>query len=162
MKKYNVKDFEQITWFLGGVVKVTSLEEGAKRFGGATQVGSLCFSNVEASQSFFIEDHDNVLQLFVPSTMHDEPVDNTNIVASYMYLLDNVFGVTPTSIAARGAWYSEDMKKVIYDDVTILTLRLDDVSEHQINELLYFGQSLRDEMKQECVSVAINKSLCLV
>lgn len=162
MKKYNVNQFDQITYFLGGVVKVNSLEDGAKRFGGATQIGSLCFSNCEASQSFFIEDHDNVLQLFVPSTLHDKYIDNSDFVGSYMYLLDNVFDCDITSIEARGAWYSDELKQVIYEDVTILTLRMDEVSEHQINELFYFAQSLKDEMQQEAISVAINKSLCLI
>ena len=101
-------------------------------------------------------------KIYVPSTVSvNHSVDNSGAVAGCLSFLSSRFGGA-TSTAARGAWVS-DSAGLVVEDVTIcyaftnlrgfLTGR---------RAVLDYAKKLRDDMKQEAVSVEINGRLFFV
>ena len=61
-----------------------------------------------------------------------------------------------------GSWYSDDNKKVIIEDITIVTLKLDQLTETDIQIFIDLANWIKKEMNQEGVSIAINTALAIV
>ena len=62
----------------------------------------------------------------------------------------------------KGSWYSEDMQKVVIEDITIITLKLDQLTETDIQIFIDLAEIIKKDMKQEGVSIAINTALAIV
>ena len=61
-----------------------------------------------------------------------------------------------------GSWYSDDLNKVIIEKNTIITINSNNLTAEDINSILNLGILIRDDMRQEAVSVLVNDSLCIV
>ena len=61
-----------------------------------------------------------------------------------------------------GSWYSDDLNKVIIEKNTIITINSNNLTAEDINSMLNLGILIRDDMRQEAVSVLVNDSLCIV
>lgn len=160
----NSKLFNQISFFLSNKTLVNSLDEGAKKFGGATKIEDTIYSNIEGDNNIKVNEDQNIISLFIPSTIDaDSSVDNTEYVTKYYKYIKNHFN--NAKIITRdthGAWYSDDMQKTIIEDITIIEVVTNKLNQSDINYMLNLGLAVKEDMSQEAVSVTINNSLCLV
>lgn len=162
--KINVNSLEKISYFLGGMIKVNSLEEGALKHGGATRFKDGYYSNTEGENFISINEKNvNTLSLFIPSTMHDKEVNNGYYVAEFYSRINKRFkGQTITILHTNGSWFSDDLQKVITEKISILSINRQEITEEDINYFLNLGLEIKNMMKQESVSVMVNNGLCLV
>lgn len=160
----NSKLFNQISFFLSNKTLVSSLEEGAKKYGGATQIENKIYSNIEGDNNIKINKDQNTISLFIPSTMDaDDSIDNMEFVTKYFNYIQNHFNNADIVLHnTHGAWYSDDMQKTIIEDITIIEVVTNKLTQSDINYMLNLGLSVKEDMKQEAVSVTVNNSLCLV
>ena len=162
--KINVNSLEKINYFLSGMVKVNSLEDGATKHGGATRFRDGYYSNTEGENFISINEKNvNTLSLFIPSTIHDVETSNGYYVAEFYSKINKRFkGETITILHTNGSWFSDDLQKVIIEKITILSINLQEVTQEDINYFLNLGLEIKNMMHQESVSVMINDGLCLV
>ena len=160
----NKKLFNQISYFLSNKKSVSSLDAGAKRFGGATKIENTIYSNIKGSNNLKVNDNQNSISLFIPSTINaDEKIDNSEFVEKYFNYIENHFNNANIIVRkTNGAWYSDDMRKTIIEDITIIEVNTVKLNRSDISYMLNLGLGVKKEMNQEAVSVTINKSLCLV
>ena len=157
-KKFNFQ------FFLSNNKKVTSLEEGARLYGGATQFDDGIFSNTEGNEYITINENKNNISLFVPSTVNvSRQVNNSNYV-NYCYdklqLLYNNNNIKYYN--TKGSWWSDDLQKVVIENITIITLELNTITEADIYNFIQLANWIKKEMSQEGVSIAINSALAIV
>ena len=158
----NSKNFNQVNFFLGGRKEVNSLEEGAKKYGGATLLGGKIYSNIENGDYINLLKGENSISIIIPSTLDaDVVIDNTEYVAKYLKILNKEYSGKITVCNSEGSWYSDDLNKVIIEKNTIITVS-DDLTAEKINAILNLGILIKDDMRQEAVSVLINDALCIV
>jgi hypothetical protein len=163
MTKINSNLFNQISFFLGGSKEVKSLKEGSKLYGGATKRNDKVYSNVESDNFITINDTKNTLSIFIPSTLNaDSKVNNEEYVTKYHNIIKTQYNTKIAVEDTKGGWYSEDLDKVIVEDITILEIKLEEVTQQDISFFLNLGLLVKQDMSQEAVSVNINSSLCLV
>ena len=163
--KINSKLFKEISFFMGGSKVVNSLEAGAIENGGATLMGNgQVISNIEKDNFISINKNNNVLRLFIPSTLDvNNSVDNIEFVEKYYNLIESMYpGKTITITNTKGSWYSDTTNSVVIEDITILELNIKDVRESDIRIFLNLGLQVKEDMKQDAVSVMFNDALCLV
>ena len=159
----NFKKFKQISFFLGGRKEVDSLEDGARKYGGATLLGEKIYSNCEDNDYINLLEEKNNISVIIPSTLDaDVEIDNTEYVTRYLKILNKEYSGKITVCNSVGSWYSDDLNKVIIEKNTIITVSIDNLDAEKINSILNLGILIRDEMKQEAVSVLINDALCIV
>ena len=159
----NSKKFKQISFFLGGRKEVNSLEEGAKKYGGATLLGGKFYSNYENDDYINLLEGENSISVIIPSTLDaDAEIDNTEYVTRYLKILNKEYSGKITVYNSIGSWYSEDLNKVIIEKNTIITVNSDNIDAEEVNSILNLGILIKNDMRQEAVSVLINDALCLV
>lgn len=156
-KKFN------FNFFLGGMTKVTSLVEGARLYGGATKFKNEIISNIPTDDFIRITE-DNEISIFVPSTLNvSEQTDNTKYVKAVIDMLVAKYPIyNLTFYNTEGSWYSEEQQKVVIENITIITARLKEVTEDDINYFIDVANYLKQEMNQEGVSLSINSALAIV
>ncbi|WP_125154479.1 hypothetical protein [Clostridium rectalis] len=161
--KLNSKKFN-FNFFLGGVKKVQSLESGALENGGATKFESGIYSNIEKDEYININKENNKISLFVPDTINvNNKTDNSKYIEFCINQLQNLYNdVNLKYYNTQGSWYSEDLKKVVYDNITILTLQLNTLTEKDIENFIDLANWIKTEMHQEGVSININDALAIV
>lgn len=101
-------------------------------------------------------------RIYVPSTVSvDTPVDNSAAVSGCLSFLSGLFGGA-TALRASGAWVS-DSAGLVVENVTICYafcgLR---AFLRGRRAVLDYAKKVRDDMKQEAVSVEIDGRLYLV
>ncbi len=159
----NSKKFEQISFFLGGRKEVNSLEEGAKKYGGATLLDGKIYSNYENGDCINLLEKKNSISIIIPSTLDaDIEIDNTEYVTRYLKILNKEYRGKITVCNSQGSWFSDDLNKVIIEKNTIITITSDNIDAENINSMLNLGILIKEDMKQEAVSIMVNNSLCLV
>lgn len=104
----------------------------------------------------------HIFKIYVPSTTDvNTPIDNAATVAKTLEFLSNMFGGA-TATAARGAWVSTSAGLVV-EDVTICyafcTLAGKIKNRRRIME---YAAGLRNDMKQDAISVEIDGRLFFV
>lgn len=162
---FNSSLFNQITFFLSNKTKVNSLEEGASKYGGATQIENSIYSNVEGDSNIKVNSNNNSISLFVPSTIEvNSDINNTEYVNRYLNNIQFHFSENEDILLHRskGSWYSDDLKKTVIEDITIIEVITKELTQKDINFMLNLGIQVKNDMSQECVSISINDSLCLV
>lgn len=160
---FNSKVFNQISFFLGNRIKVNSLETGAIKNGGATKLNDGIYSNIESDNFIRVNKNSNTLSVFIPSTLSaDQNINNSKYIEKYYNIIEKAYNDTITVLKTKGSWYSEDMDKVIIEDITVLTVNIKEVTQNDVNFFLNLGLQVKNEMSQEAVSITINNSLCLV
>jgi len=144
--------------------KVSSLRQGALKHGGATKYNNGIYSNIPESDNININDDHNRISIFIPDTVNiNEKTDNSIIIQysqNYIkYCLNN-----PDLIAyqTKGSWYSDDIQKVVYDNITIITVDKKDITEDTINIFIMLARYIKKEMNQEAVTISINNAICIV
>ena len=164
MLKINSKKFN-FNFFLSGNKKVDTLEAGAKKYGGATKFDSGIYSNVEGSEFIKLKEADNEISIFIPSTTDTNiKVDNKYYINYSINYLERFYSITDNLKYYKtiGSWYSEDKKEVVIENITIVTLKLDQLTETDIQIFIDLANWTKKEMKQEGVSIAINTALAIV
>ena len=163
--KINSKLFKEISFFLGGSKVVNNLEVGAIENGGATLMGNgQVISNIEKDNFISINKNNNVLRLFIPSTLDiNNSINNIEFVEKYYNLIESMYpDKTITITNTKGSWYSDTANSVVIEDITILELNIKEVRENDIRIFLNLGLQVKEDMKQDAVSVMCNDALCLV
>ena len=156
------KKFKQVNFFLANRREVSSLEEGAKLYGGATLLDGRFYSNYEDGSFIKLLEGENNISIVIPSTLDaDIEIDNSEYVAKYLSILNKEYKKITVS-NSMGSWYSDDLNKVIIEKNTIITINSENLSVEDINRMLKLAILIREDMKQEAVSVLVNNSLCIV
>ena len=104
----------------------------------------------------FKYDLDSKVSIYVPSTVNvNEPTDNRQQVIAVIRQLSTMFGGATASDAV-GGWVSESGETVV-EHVTIVYAfcKSNDLNDH-FDEVLQICEALKDEMKQEAVTLEIN------
>jgi hypothetical protein len=165
MLKIDSKKFN-FSFVLNNRKKVASLEEGARLYGGATKFDDGVYSNFSDDNSDFIkvDNNKNNISIFIPSTLNvNEHIDNSYYVNySYNYIKKIYNNVSVKYYNTVGSWYSEDLKKVVIENITIITLELNTITETDIINFVNLAAWIKQEMQQESVSIAINSALAIV
>lgn len=163
MLKINSKKFD-FSFFLSDRKKVASLEEGAIKYGGATKYNDSIYSNIEGSEYIHINDNNNKISVFVPDTINvNQKTDNSDIINYSIKYLQHCFNTENLIYyKTKGSWYSEELKKVVYDNITIITLDMDTITEDTIQIFIKLANYIKEKMHQEGVSIAINTALAIV
>jgi hypothetical protein len=150
------------SFFLSSRVKVNSLQAGAKKYGGATQFKNAIYSNVAGDNNIKINKTNNIISIFIPSTINiNQKIDNSEFVQYSENYLMRFFGNTYT-YNSKGSWYSDELKKVIIENIAIIQVTLNKVTEQDINIFINLAKHIKQEMRQEGVSITINNSLAIV
>lgn len=164
MQKINSNLFS-FSFFLSNRKQVDSLETGAIMYGGATQDNNgKIFGNVAGDNFIRIHKDNNKLSLFVPSTIEaSKQTDNAGMVKyctrqlKRQYNNDNII-----YYSTKGSWYSDNLQQVIIEDITIITVTMQTITETDINYFITLANHIKKEMSQEGVSITINNSLAIV
>jgi len=157
-KKFN------FNFFLSSNKEVKNLETGAIENGGATKINNKTYSNIQGNDFIVINEKSNTLAIYIPDTMDvDAQTDNTQYIDYSMKYIQKLYNTNNVKFeATQGSWFSEDMKKVVYDNITIVSISLNSVKENDIKNFVTLAQYIKTEMNQEGVSIAINQSLAIV
>jgi len=163
MLKIDSKKFN-FSFFLSDRKKVASLEEGARLYGGATQYDDGIYSNYSESEYIKINKNENSISLFVPSTVDIDKHVNNSYYINYCYnKIENLYNYNNIKYYdTKGSWYSEDLKKVVYENITIITVNVETITEDDIYNFIQLANWIKKEMSQEGVSIAINTALAIV
>jgi hypothetical protein len=150
-------------FFLSGKKQVDSLEEGAKKYGGATRFKDAIYSNYEKDEYIKVNDINNTISILIPSTVDvNNNINNKKYVIKYNSIIKNQYNNSNTIYyKTKGSWYSEDLDTVIIEDITVITINLKKVT---IKDILFFkalALQVKRDMKQEGVSIIINDALCI-
>ena len=163
MKKINSNLFN-FSFFLSDRKKVQSLEIGAMENGGATQFKDAVYSNIEGDSNIRINEKNNTISLFIPSTMEvNQKTDNSNIIQYIVkklkkeYNTDNIIFYD-----TKGSWYSDNLNQVVVENITIVSIDTASITESDINIFIQLAEYIKLEMQQEGVSISINSALCIV
>ena len=164
MLKINSNKFN-FQFFLSGNKKVESLEAGAIAHSGATKFDNGIYSNIEGSELIELKKSNNQISIFIPSTLSvDKKSDNDIYIKKSVNYLKRFYSITNNLkyYSTAGSWYSEDLQKVVIEDITIITLSLNELTETDINIFIKLAKIIKKEMSQEGVSIAINSSLAII
>ena len=161
--KINPKLFP-FSFFLSDKIKVDNLEEGAILYGGATKFDDGVYSNIQGNEYITVKESENEISIFVPSTMDiDKDVNNSEYVQYCINYLSRFYNVTNLKYyKTQGSWFSEDRNKIVYDNITIITLKKDNLTEVDINIFIELAKWIKEKMKQEGVSITINTALAIL
>lgn len=162
MLKIDSKKFN-FSFFLSDRTKVTSLEEGAILYGGATQFDNGIYSNYSKNEYIKINENNNNISLFIPSTVDIDKHINNKYYVNYCYnKIKSLYNNNIKYYDTKGSWYSEDLQKVVMEDITIITLELNTITEVDIINFIKLATWIKQKMRQEGVSIAINTALAIV
>lgn len=157
-KKFN------FSFFLSNRKKVDNLEAGAIEHGGATKTENGIYSNIPGNNYIKINKANNQISVFVPSTCNtDQETDNSSIIEYAVNYLNSKYNTNNLKFYdTMGSWYSDGLKKVVYDNITIVTLTLNTLTESDILNFVGLANYIKVTMNQEGVSISINSSLAIV
>lgn len=105
----------------------------------------------------------NKVSIYIPSTVDvNVTIDNSKYIADISKQFCLMFGGA-TSQNVVGSWYSEDLKKVVTEEVTIV---YSNCTNDQLNDnsdkVVSIAKKLCKEMTQECISLEVNGVLYFV
>lgn len=105
----------------------------------------------------------NKVNIYIPSTVNvDVTIDNNKYVDEITKEFCLMFGGA-TAQNVVGSWYSEDLKKVVTENVTIVYSNCsDDQLKENINTVEEIAKKLCKDMMQECISLEVNGVLYFV
>lgn len=162
-KKINSNLFN-FSFFLSNRKKVESLETGAIENGGATQFNNGIYSNYEGDSNIRINEKNNTISLFIPSTMDvNKKTDNSSMIQYIVKQLKRAYNTDNIIYYdTKGSWYSDNLNQVIIENITIVSIDMKSVTESDINLFIQLANYIKREMQQEGVSISINSALCIV
>lgn len=164
MLKINSKNFN-FQFFLSDSIKVKSLKSGALQHGGATKTQNKIYSNIHKSDYITINDNNNKLSIFIPDTINiNQKTDNRQFIDYAINYIQQNFN-NPNNIQfekTKGSWYSEDLQKVVYDNITIISFESNSITPIDINIMTILAQYIKNHMQQEGVTITINNSMAII
>lgn len=157
-KKFN------FNFFLSGITKVKNLTEGALKYGGATKFEHGVYSNIPGDEFIHTQKDKNQISIFIPSTTNiNQKIDNKKYIEHSLNYLERFYNITKINhYNTKGSWYSEDKKDVIKEDITIMTVNTEELTEVDVKIFIELANWIKREMSQEGVSIAINSALAIV
>jgi hypothetical protein len=166
--KINSRSFN-FNFFLSEKTKVNSLDEAAKIYGGATkniETGEI-FSNVPGSEFIEIKTGElNTLSVYIPDTINvNETIElnqHQEIVQKIITDIYHKYGSVPTYENGLGSWFSDELNHVVYDNIIIASIELENIKKSDINFFIGLAQFIKQQMKQEGVTIAINTAMAIV
>jgi uncharacterized membrane-anchored protein YjiN (DUF445 family) len=169
MKRINSKVFG-FSFFLSSRAKVDSLEQAAREHGGATKnymTGEL-YSNIVGSD--FIEVKTgrdlNTISLFIPDTIsinqQASKEEVKRVISHVVQKIYRKYEEVPTIENGLGSWFSDELQEVVFDNLIITSVHIEDLTEDDINFFIQLAKYIKKEMKQEAVSININSALALI
>ena len=163
MLKIDSKKFN-FSFFLSDRKKVNSLEEGAIKYGGATKFDDAIYSNYYDNDFIEVNQNNNNISVFIPSTINiNNNIDNSYYVNyAYNYIKNLYNDKNIKYYDTKGSWYSEDLNQIIIENITIITLETNELTEKDIEIFIQLANWIKKEMQQEGVSIAINTALAIV
>ena len=163
MLKINSKKFN-FSFFLSDRKKVNSLEEGARLYGGATQFDDGVYSNYPKNEYIKINENKNSISLFIPSTVNIDKHINNNYYVNYCYnKIKSLYSNNNIRYYdTKGSWWSNDKNDIVKEDITIITVDAETITENDIYNFIQLANWIKKEMSQEGVSIAINTALAIV
>ena len=163
MIKINSNKFG-FNFFLSDRKKVNSLEAGAKTYGGATRYNNGIYSNIPGNDFIKVNGSHNTLSIFIPSTVNtDEKTDNSDMIQYSLDYLEKYYDNNDIiSYATNGSWYSDDKQVTVIEDITIMSVDMETVTEKDIDIFKELALYIKQAMNQEGVSITINTALAIV
>lgn len=151
-------------FFLSDCVMVDDLKAGARMYGGATKFDDATYSNIEGSNFIKIQLDKNELSIFIPSTTDvNVKVNNRYYVKEAINFLEIYYNIQNLRFYnTEGSWYSDDNKEVIIENITIITLTTDNLKAIDIYIFKLLAEWIKQEMRQEGVTLAINSAMAIV
>lgn len=140
---------------------VNSLKDGAEKYGGATEIDDIVYSNFKEGNNFYIEDNkDNIVGLIVPGTINiNQSVDNTKYINEVINELKKHGIKNINNKKIVGAWISEDGECIIENN-NLITFNTD-CNIEDIKLLQNLAKYIKKVMNQEGVSIIVNDSLSI-
>ena len=109
---------------------------------------------------------DHTVKIYVPSTTEADNEASTEKIAAAIEKVSKQFSLWfggATTNEAVGAWYSEELQKVITEKVTIVTsFATAESVEENIGEVVGLALWIKEEFSQEAVSLEYDNKLYLV
>jgi len=163
MVKIDSKKFH-FSFFLSDRKKVASLEEGARLYGGATQFEDGIYSNIAGGEYIRINKDKNNISLFIPSTVNIDKHINNRYYVNYCYnKIESLYNNNNIRYYDTvGSWWSNDKNDIVKEDITIITVDAETITEDDIYNFIQLANWIKKEMSQEGVSIAINTALAIV
>jgi hypothetical protein len=97
------------------------------------------------------------VKIYIPSTMFNEKINNSYFVECVESKMSKFFGGC-TSFSANGSYVS-DSGKLIKEDIIVCQSFTNELTNNEIDLILEVAKWLKDEMKQECISIEINNKM---
>ena len=159
----NISEIFEGALILDSSVQVPSLECGALAHGGATKVGNYIYSGVQKGNDIEFSDEYNCYALFIPSTVDtDTAINNSQYVQHYSKRICELFKTKASPIQAKGSWYSDDLQKVVIEDITVLVFISTINPQYVCHHLNKLANSVKHIMKQEAVTVLVNSATVII
>ena len=166
MKKLSSKQFN-LQFFLSDRIKVDNLEESATKYGGATKNNKTgeTYSNIENSEYISIKKSKNEISIFIPDTVNinnqaDEKLIS-NVLKNVTNKLFTKYGDIKDINEGLGSWYSDEKNQIVYDNLIIVTIEIDNIKYTDIRYFLKLAEYVKQKMNQEAVTITVNESLLL-
>ena len=156
------------SFFLSDRISVSSLDSAAREHGGATQnmmTGEI-WSNVPGSEYITLNKKENVISIFIPSTVDVNREDMKKQREIFQHVMNRIearYSLDAVTVdPARGSWWSEDRQEVVYDDILLVSVRQQKMNISDIWFFVKLANYIKREMAQEGVSIALNNALAIV
>lgn len=152
------------SFFLGTNKEVTSFED-AQTYGGVTQFGTKLYSNILSDDnSNIIVNDTNTLSIIVLSTINADVVasdfnEYTNYIQS---IVESKYRTNANVQYSKGSWYSDDMNKTIIENIAIISITTNDITNDDINFFNNLANEIKLNRSQEAVSIFFNDSLTII
>lgn len=161
--KINSKNFN-FQFFLSDNKKVKSLKSGALQHGGATKFEDGIYSNIQKSEYIEVNNTNNKLSIFVPDTINvDQKTDNQRFIDySINFIQQNFDQKNLIYYKTKGSWYSDNLQKVVYDNITIISFESDTITAMDIKILEILASYIKQKMSQEGVTITINSAMAII
>ena len=151
---YNVKKiFGENVFYLNDRVEVKNLSEGAKLYGGATEINNKIYSNINESEELKTNDN-NIFGILVPTTIN---------VNKYVKEIEDTlkdFGKLTSKIDSKGSWFSDTEGIVIEENTIIKFFSNGNIFDLQL--LKYLGEKLKKDMNQEAITIILNDGIAII
>lgn len=101
------------------------------------------------------------ISIYIPSTVAvDNTADTSSVLDEAMTLFSELFGGV-TVYKALGGWMSRE-KGLVKEEIHIVSSFSMELSTSDINIVKQFAQEIKEELKQEAVSIEVNGELLFI
>lgn len=126
---------------------------------GATKFNDQWITNYQESDVIEIKEN-NELSIYVPSTIDVDKI-NENIDKTIEEVKNKIRENTK-DYKTNGAWRTEE-GAIVFEEITILSINVNKESfENKLNEFIIIAEEMKKELKQEGISIGINKGLMII